>query len=156
MITINDSIIGKLVDDNTPNCLPIENIQIIGFNRKSKEVLLYDWRFGIIRTKARYCDNLKENPNYKPYKTNQCAHFLYHLAIDNDTIHYTKYHIMFDKKVNSLFSKENSENLFVKEGLKVSSECTSTNGAKKYSTSGDDFVDNFVSVSRFQKPQHIR
>lgn len=56
---------------------------------------------------------------------------------------------MFDKKVNSLFSKENSENLFVKEGLKVSSECTSANGAKKYSKSGDDFVDNFVSVSRF-------
>lgn len=68
----------------------------------------------------------------------------------------TKYHIMFDKKVNSLFSKENSENLFVKEGLKVSSECTSTNGAKKYSTSGDDFVDKCASVSRFQKPQHIR
>lgn len=68
MITIDDSIIGKLVDDNTPSCLPIENRQIIGFNRKSKEVLLYDWRFGIIRTKSKYCNNLRENPNYKPYK----------------------------------------------------------------------------------------
>ncbi len=61
--------------------------------------------------------------------------------------------MVFSKKVNSLFSKENSENLFVKEGLKVSSECTSTNGAKKYSTSGDDFVDNFTSISHFKEPR---
>ena len=61
--------------------------------------------------------------------------------------------MVFSKKVNSLFSKEDSENLFVKEGLKVSSECTSTNGAKKYSTSGDDFVDNFASISHFKEPR---
>lgn len=71
MITIDDSIIGKLVDDNTPNFPTLGNRQIIGFNRKLKEVLLYDWRFGIIRTKAKYCDNLRENPNHKPYKVTQ-------------------------------------------------------------------------------------
>lgn len=55
---------------------------------------------------------------------------------------------MFEQKQSSLL---NSDNKFVKEGLKVSSEITSENGAKKYSTTGNDFVDNFASISYFKE-----
>lgn len=62
---------------------------------------------------------------------------------------------MFEKKVSSLLSSDTmqSKNLFVKEGLKVSSETTSGNGALKYSTSGNGFVDNFASISKFKEPR---
>lgn len=56
----------------------------------------------------------------------------------------------FQKKVTSLIK---SENQFVKQGLKVSSETTSENGAKKYSTTGNKFVDNFASASNFKDPR---
>lgn len=56
----------------------------------------------------------------------------------------------FQKKVTSLIK---SENQFVKQGLKVSSETTSENGAKKYSTTGNKFVDNFASASNFKEPR---
>ena len=62
---------------------------------------------------------------------------------------------MFDKKVNNLLgsSGETTENQFLKEGMKVSSETVSGNGAKKYSTSGNDFVDNFAAISYFKEPR---
>lgn len=64
----------------------------------------------------------------------------------------------FEQKVSTLLSNstENAKNLFVKEGLKVSSECKSDEGAKKYSTSGDIFVDNFAAISRFKEPRSYK
>lgn len=56
----------------------------------------------------------------------------------------------FEKKVNSLMNQ--SANLFVQEGL-ASSETTSGNGALKYSTSGNAFVDNFAAISKFKAPR---
>ena len=53
----------------------------------------------------------------------------------------------FQKKVNSLLDIKPAENQFVKQALKVSSETESGNGAKKYSTTGNDFVDNFAAAS---------
>lgn len=60
----------------------------------------------------------------------------------------------FDKKVSSLFRNvEEVKNSFVQEGLKASSETVSGNGAKKYSTSGNSFVDNFAAISTFKAPR---
>lgn len=58
----------------------------------------------------------------------------------------------FSKKKTSLFdNKETSqENAFVREGLKESSKTVSGNGALKYSTSGDAFVDNFALIANFK------
>ena len=58
----------------------------------------------------------------------------------------------FNKKVSSLLSSKinNTKNLFVQEGLKSSSETVSENGALKYSTSGNDFVDDFASLSKYK------
>lgn len=61
---------------------------------------------------------------------------------------------MFDKKVNSLINKEIEEfNSFIKEGLKTSYETESGNGALKYSSTGNDFVDNFAAISYFKEPR---
>ena len=61
----------------------------------------------------------------------------------------------FNKKVSSLLSSKtnNAKNLFVQEGLKNSSETVSGNGALKYSTSGNDFVDDFSSLSKYKAPR---
>lgn len=61
----------------------------------------------------------------------------------------------FNKKVSSLLSSktDNAKNLFVQEGLKNSSETVSGNGALKYSTSGNDFVDDFSSLSKYKAPR---
>ena len=56
---------------------------------------------------------------------------------------------MFDKQVSTLLKG----NAFVKEALKISSETVSGNGSLKYITSGDEFVDNFCSISNFKKPR---
>ena len=56
----------------------------------------------------------------------------------------------FDKKVSSLLSSSKEENSFVKEALKASNETLSGNGSLKYTTSGDDFVDNFFAISTFK------
>lgn len=58
---------------------------------------------------------------------------------------------MFEKKVSSLLSS--SENSFVREAIKATHETLSGNGALKYSTSGDDFVDNFSAISYFKQPR---
>lgn len=62
---------------------------------------------------------------------------------------------MFDKKVSALLSSatNNAKNQFLEEGIKESSVTTSKNGAKKYSTSGNDFVDNFAAISYFKEPR---
>lgn len=59
----------------------------------------------------------------------------------------------FQKKVNSLLDSKPVENQFIKQALKVSSETKSGNEAKKYSTTGNDFVDNFASASYFKEPR---
>lgn len=57
---------------------------------------------------------------------------------------------MFDKKITSLMSPKNS---FIKEGIKLSSVTASNEGAKKYSTSGNDFVDQFAAISHYKEPR---
>lgn len=60
----------------------------------------------------------------------------------------------FTKKVNNLIGGINpSESAFVKEAMKVSALTTSGNGAVKYNTSGNDFVDNFAAISYFKEPR---
>ena len=59
----------------------------------------------------------------------------------------------FQNKVNSLFNNKPAENQFVKQALKVSSETESGNGALKYSTTGNAFVDNFAAASYFKEPR---
>lgn len=59
--------------------------------------------------------------------------------------------MVFQKKVNSLFGS--TKNQFVQQAVKVSSETESGNGAKKYSTTGNDFVDNFATASYFKEPR---
>ena len=61
---------------------------------------------------------------------------------------------MFNKKVNSLISREVEEfNSFIEEGLKTSYETKSGNGALKYSSTGNDFVDTFAAISHFKEPR---
>lgn len=60
----------------------------------------------------------------------------------------------FNKKVSNLLSKSNNNaNAFLKEGMKASNETTSGNGALKYSTSGNDFVDDFASIAKYKEPR---
>ena len=59
---------------------------------------------------------------------------------------------MFDKKVSNLLSTV-EDNKFIKEGMKISSETVSGNGAVKYSTSGNDFVDQFAAISYYKEPR---
>lgn len=62
----------------------------------------------------------------------------------------------FEKRVSNLLDKltNNSKNLFIQEGMKASCETTSGNGALKYSTSGDDFVDDFASIAKYKEPRN--
>jgi hypothetical protein len=72
---------------------------------------------------------------------------------------------MFTEKKNSLFevpSKKgknaptkgvSSSNAFVNAGLKKSAETLSGNGALKYSSSGNDFVNQFSSMSKYRAPR---
>lgn len=63
----------------------------------------------------------------------------------------------FSKKKTSLFDNKETvtsqENAFVREGLKESSKTVSGNGALKYNTSGDAFVDNFALIANFKVPR---
>ena len=59
-----------------------------------------------------------------------------------------------NKQISLLHNKESKEfNSFIREGLKASTETKSYNGALKYSTTGNPFVDNFASISRFKEPR---
>lgn len=65
--------------------------------------------------------------------------------------------MIFEKKVSNLLSPPNTkENSFVKEALKASNETLSGNGSLKYTTSGDDFVDNFAAISYFKSPRSYK
>ena len=61
----------------------------------------------------------------------------------------------FSKKKESLIKTATSQqpNAFVREGLKKSAETVSGNGAVKYSTSNDAFVDNFALIANFREPR---
>lgn len=61
----------------------------------------------------------------------------------------------FSKKKESLFETANpqQDNAFVKEGLKESAKTVSGNGALKFSTSNDAFVDNFALIANFKEPR---
>lgn len=60
----------------------------------------------------------------------------------------------FEKKLSSLMNvTKGTENQFLKEGLKETSVTSSGNRAKKYSTTGNDFVDNFAAISYFKEPR---
>lgn len=58
-----------------------------------------------------------------------------------------------DKKTSLLNFKKQKENAFVKAGLKESAKTTSGNGAVKYNTSNDVFVDNFALIANFKEPR---
>ncbi len=66
---------------------------------------------------------------------------------------------MFSTKKSNLFDvpvKKNSvpnSNGFVNAGLKTSAKTTSGNGALKYSTTGNDFVDQFGKIGSFKEPR---
>lgn len=60
---------------------------------------------------------------------------------------------MFEKKVESLMDQSVQLNQFLQEGLKQSSVVLSGNGAVKYSTSGNKFVDNFAAIANFKQPR---
>lgn len=60
----------------------------------------------------------------------------------------------FEKKLSNLLDKKQEvKNTFVTEALKQSNVTTSGNGALKYATSGDEFVDNFSAISYFKEPR---
>src|SRR5574343_1013562 len=59
---------------------------------------------------------------------------------------------MFTQKLKSL----TSENAFVKEALKESVKTESENGAKKYSSSLNVFVDQFNVVGSYKKPRSYK
>lgn len=64
----------------------------------------------------------------------------------------------FEKKKKSLFPSKKgdqtaTQNAFVKAGLKKSNETMSGNGAKKYSTSNNVFVDQFAAIANFKEPR---
>ena len=60
---------------------------------------------------------------------------------------------MFNDKLTNLFDFDKESNQFIKEALKESHVTESGNGAKKYDTSGNDFVDNFAAISHFKEPR---
>lgn len=60
---------------------------------------------------------------------------------------------MFEKKVDNLMDQSVQLNQFLQEGLKQSSVVLSGNGAVKYSTSGNKFVDNFAAIANFKQPR---
>lgn len=61
----------------------------------------------------------------------------------------------FNKKVSNLLGNTNNStnNAFIKEGMKATHETLSGNGALKYSTSGNDFVDDFASIAKYKEPR---
>jgi hypothetical protein len=60
---------------------------------------------------------------------------------------------MFDKKVTSLMENCSIENKFIKSGLILGSKTLSEEGAVKLSTTGNDFVDQFASISKYKTPR---
>ncbi len=68
---------------------------------------------------------------------------------------------MFDSKQQQLFSKNKQQTTsvtgnFVSAGLKKSAETVSDNGAKKYSTTGNPFVDQFAKLGSYKAPRSFK
>lgn len=66
---------------------------------------------------------------------------------------------MFEQKNKKLFDNEvvtKKENNFVNAGLKNSAKTTSENGALKYSTTGNDFVDQFSKLGNYKIPRSFK
>jgi hypothetical protein len=70
---------------------------------------------------------------------------------------------MFESKKKELFSAKKAttsgsgtESAFVKSAMKETSVTSSGNGAKKYDTSGDSFVDQFSNLSNYKKPRSFK
>lgn len=59
------------------------------------------------------------------------------------------------KQLITLDSKPTSENSFINNGLKTSSITKSENGAMKYSTTGNDFVDQFGKLGSYKLPREF-
>lgn len=60
---------------------------------------------------------------------------------------------MANNNYNFFITKPMADNEFINQALKESNITTSENGAKKYSTSNNDFVDNFASISHYKSPR---
>lgn len=62
---------------------------------------------------------------------------------------------MFNSKQTSLFGSKSttSANKFIAAGMKKSAEVLSGNGAKKFSTTGNDFVDQFGKLGTYKEPR---
>ena len=69
---------------------------------------------------------------------------------------------MFNSKLTTLYGSETkqtsvstpkSSNAFLNEGMKESAKTLSGNGALKYSTTGNDFVDQFGKLSEYKLPR---
>ena len=45
------------------------------------------------------------------------------------------------------------ENLFIEKGIQASNETLSEEGALKYTTTGNEFVDDFASISKYKEPR---
>lgn len=60
---------------------------------------------------------------------------------------------MANNNYNFFITKPMANNEFINQALKESNITTSENGAKKYSTSNNDFVDNFASISHYKSPR---
>lgn len=64
---------------------------------------------------------------------------------------------MFNSKQKQLFSgnkqQQTSANSFVATAMKTTSVTRSENGAKKYTTSGNDFVDQFTNLGNYKVPR---
>lgn len=71
---------------------------------------------------------------------------------------------MFEQKKTSLLTKREKptppasggENAFVKAARHVSSETVSGNGAKKFASSGDNFLDQFATASNYLQPREYK
>lgn len=66
---------------------------------------------------------------------------------------------MFNVKINSLYSKKEKDvkdmNIFEKEMYKDQHRTLSGNGAEKFTTTGNPFVDDFASLGRYKQPRPI-
>lgn len=63
---------------------------------------------------------------------------------------------MFEKKVSNLLSSSTNNaktNAFVEAAMRSTNTALSGNGSLKYTTTGNDFVDNFANVALFKKPR---
>ena len=61
----------------------------------------------------------------------------------------------FQTKKTSLFNKA-EENQFVKAALKEAAKTTSGNGALKFSTSNNEFVDDFAAIANYKQPRYYQ